>query len=102
MMACCHGAVWPSFTRMPTARALRLSVLLAVSLLAGVCSDDALAQNCQPGSTGVAGTLAVPHACPGPAAKAKPEPKKVQQPDGFWSGVRIGGSVSTTTTIRGR
>ncbi len=87
---------------MPTARALGLSFLLAVPLLAGACSGDALAQNCKPGSTGVPGTLAAPHACPGPAAKPKPEPKKVQQPDGFWSGVHIGGSVSTTTTIRGR
>jgi hypothetical protein len=84
-------------------RAPALRVLLAVALLAGACSDDAFAQNCKPGSTAVPGTLAAPEPCPRPAAKPKPAQKNVQpQPDGFWSGVRIGGSVSATTTFRGR
>jgi hypothetical protein len=86
---------------MPIRRAFRLSALLAM-LAAGLGSGPALAQRCNPGSTAVPGTLAAPHACPPPVAKAKPQQKKSQQPDGFWSGVRIGGSVSTTTTIRGR
>jgi hypothetical protein len=92
-----HGSVG-----MPAARARGLSFLLAIALQAAACGGDALAQSCRPGSTGVSGTLAAPHPCPPPAAKARPEQKKARQPDVFWSGVRIGGSVSTTTTIRGR
>ena len=81
---------------------LGVSGLVAVALLAGAGSKRALAQSCKPGSGRVPGTLAAPEGCRPLAAKAKPEPKQTQQPDGFWSGVRIGGSVSTTTTIRGR
>jgi hypothetical protein len=96
-----RGSVFGS-AGMPVARVLGLSGLVAVALLAGAGSQRALAQNCKPGSGGVPGTLAAPQGCRPPAAKAKPEPKKAQQPDGFWSGVHIGGSVSTTTTIRAR
>jgi hypothetical protein len=86
----------------PFSRVLGLSFLAAVALLAGAGSQSVLAQNCKPGSAGVPGTLVAPEGCRPPAVKAKPEPKKAQQPDGFWSGVHIGGSASTTTTIRGR
>jgi hypothetical protein len=89
------------FAGVSTAHALRLSALLA-TLVAGLGSGPALAQSCNPGSTAVSGTLAAPHSCPPPVAKAKPQHKKSPPPEGFWSGVRIGGSVSTTTTIRGR
>ena len=97
-----RGSVFGS-AGMPVARVLVLSGLVAVALLAGAGSQRALAQNCKPGSGGIPGTLAAPQGCRPPAAKAKPEPKKkAEQPDGFWSGVHIGGSVSTTTTIRAR
>lgn len=95
------GSVFGS-VGMPVARALALSGLIAAALLAGAGSQRALAENCKPGSGRVSGTLAAPERCRLPAARAKPEPKKAQQPDGFWSGVYVGGSVSTTTTIRGR
>jgi hypothetical protein len=87
---------------MPLARTLGLCFLVAVPMLPFGSSHEALAQHCKPGSAGAPGTLAAPDACPPPASKAKPVQKKTQQPDGFWSGIRIGGSVSTTTTIRGR
>jgi hypothetical protein len=96
-----RGSVFGS-AGMPVARVLWLSGLVAVAVLAGAGRERALAQDCKPGSGGVSGTLAAPEGCRPPAAKAKPEPKKTQQPDGFWSGVHIGGSVSTTTTSRGR
>jgi hypothetical protein len=86
----------------PLSRVLGLSCLAAVALFAGAGSQSVLAQSCKPGSRGVPGTLVAPEGCRPPVAKAKPEPKKAQQPHGFWSGVHIGGSVSTTTTIRGR
>jgi hypothetical protein len=77
------------------------SLLVAVALLADV-DCDAVARDCKTGSAEVTGTLAAPHACPPPAANTKSAPKKVPRPDGFWPDIRIGGSVSATTTIRGR
>ena len=76
-------------------------LLVAMALLAGF-GGDALARDCKSGSAEVTGTLAAPNACPPPAAMTKPAPRKVPRPDGFWSDIRIGGSMSATTTIRGR
>jgi hypothetical protein len=80
----------PNFIRLLAAGAL-------VTCYAGaaVASD-----NCRPRAGAQAGTLAGGPPCPPPAAKAKPEgQKKPAEPNAFWSGVHIGGSVSTTTTI---
>jgi hypothetical protein len=96
-----RGSVF-GWAAMPIAAILWLCCLVAVALLAGAGSQPVLAQNCKPGSGAVPGTLAAPEGCRPPAATAKPEPRKAQPPDGFWSGIHIGGSVSTTTTVRGR
>jgi hypothetical protein len=90
---------------MLTARSIGVPLVPTALLLAVAWGGHALAQDCKPRTTAVAGTLASPAGpCPAPAANAKPRqlPKKPQLRDGFWSGVTIGGSVSTTTTIRGR
>jgi hypothetical protein len=103
MRALLFSRLGPAYAaRMPIARTFGLSCLVVLPMLAAACGDEARAQHCKPGSARVPGTLAAPDACPPPVPKAKPAQKKTQQPDGFWSGIRIGGSVSTTTTIRGR
>jgi hypothetical protein len=79
-------------------------LFVAVAACAAASAGDAWGQGCKPGKPAVSGTLAAPdNPCP-PSAKAKAEPArgKPKEPDAFWSGVHVGGSVSTTTTIRGR
>jgi len=78
-------------------------ITITTVVLAGGYANTAAAETCKSRSRTVPGTLAAPSApCP-PPAKTKQEPqKKSPPPDPFWSGVYIGGSVSTSTTIRGR
>jgi hypothetical protein len=81
----------------------RLKLYIVIGL-AGAWASEVAAQDCKSGSQGVPGTLAAPsNPCP-PAAKKKPDPirKQAKEPDSFWSGVHVGGSLGTTTTIRGR
>ena len=79
-------------------------VLCAAVVLATAWAGNARAQNCKAGTGAVPGTLAAPDPPCAATPKPKQEParKKPKEPDAFWSGVHVGGSVGTTTTVRGR
>jgi hypothetical protein len=79
-----------------------MRALLVATLGIAAIASSAAAEDCKPaGAASVSGTLTAP-AKPCVAAK-KPEPaKQKDKDDGFWSGVYVGGSVGTSTAIRGR
>lgn len=77
------------------------SLFLALLGIVAIASSAA-AEDCRPaGAATVAGTLTAPAKPCAPAKKAEPAKKK-DKDDGFWSGVYVGGSVGTSTTIRSR
>lgn len=86
----------------PAMTALLRTAGSAVAVVSLAACNSAAAANCRPaGAATVSGTLAAPAPpCPAPK-KAEPVRRKDKQ-DGFWSGIHIGGSVSTSTSIRGR